>query len=340
MIDLCYGESVTLSQAADITPDKADWQSDNFEGYAIKWFESENPGDMSDAKTVLNDVAASKTVNFDDKALEGTELPVLLYAVDAKYPNGSCKTADTIYIRFNEAPNAEFRTPKIEFCEGNGYGMIDTTLTNGVPSNYTIHWWKGADTLSGTPLGDNKDEKFFEELKSEESGIFTYQLVNNKTCAGDFHNFEVIVNAIPDAPKDENIQYTINGDSSEVLTTEKFVQTLDGSMKLLWFNSVDEPNSKGKNSVNINRSVETTSPYTFYIAYNSPEGCYSERAKVEVLISSLDNIDSIFANNNDEIVNVYTVSGALVKANVKKSEALKGLSNGSYIVGGQKVIVK
>ena len=111
-------------------------------------------------------------------------------------------------------------------------------------------------------------------------------------------------------------------------------------MKLLWFNSVDEPNSKGKNSVNINRSVETTSPYTFYIAYNNTEGCYSERAKVEVIISSLDNIDSIFAANNDEIVNVYTVSGALVKANVKKSEALKGLSNGSYIVGGQKVIVK
>jgi len=51
------------------------------------------------------------------------------------------------------------------------------------------------------------------------------------------------------------------------------------------------------------------------------------------------NIETIVAND-DEIVNVYTVSGALVKSNVKKSEALKGLSNGSYIVGDQKVIVK
>ena len=340
LIDLCYGESVTLSQAADITPDKADWQSDNFEGFAIKWFESENPGDMSDAKTVLNDVVEAKTINYDDSSLVGTELPVLLYAVDAKYPNGSCKTADTIYIRFNKAPDGEFRTPNTEFCEGEGHGMIDTTLTNGVPSNYIIHWWKGADTLSGTPLGDNKDEKFFEEMKSEDSGIFTYQLVDYRTgCAGDFHNFEVTVNATPDAPKEENIQYTINGDSSEVLTTEKFAQTLDESMKLIWFNSVDEPNSKGSYSVEIDRSAATTNPYVFYIAYKDGY-CYSKRSKVEVIISPLDNIKSIATDNDDEIVNVYTVSGALVKANVKKSEALRGLSNGSYIVGDQKVIVK
>ena len=51
------------------------------------------------------------------------------------------------------------------------------------------------------------------------------------------------------------------------------------------------------------------------------------------------NVETIVADD-DEIVNVYTVSGALVKSNVKKSEALKGLSNGSYIVGDQKVIVK
>jgi|GEM_PF-2716218 len=54
---------------------------------------------------------------------------------------------------------------------------------------------------------------------------------------------------------------------------------------------------------------------------------------------SLSTVESI-AVNDDEIVNVYTISGALVKANVKKSEALKGLSNGSYIVGNQKVVVR
>ena len=54
---------------------------------------------------------------------------------------------------------------------------------------------------------------------------------------------------------------------------------------------------------------------------------------------SLSTVESIAAND-DEIVNVYTISGALVKSNVKKSEALKGLSNGSYIVGNEKMIVR
>ena len=54
---------------------------------------------------------------------------------------------------------------------------------------------------------------------------------------------------------------------------------------------------------------------------------------------SLSTVESIAAND-DEIVNVYTISGALVKSNIKKSEALKGLSNGSYIVGNQKVVVR
>ena len=89
----------------------------------------------------------------------------------------------------------------------------------------------------------------------------------------------------------------------------------------------------------IDRSAATTAPYVFYIAYQD-DYCYSKRAKVEVLISSLDNVESIAAANDDESVNVYTVSGALVKANVNKSKALKGLSNGSYLVGDQKVIVK
>lgn len=339
VIDLCYGESVTLSQAADITPDKAGWAPD-FKGFSIKWFESENPSNMSDAKTVLNNVVASKTVNYDDKSLGGTELPVLLYAVDAMYPNGSCNTADTIYIRFNEAPDAEFRNPNTEFCEGEGSGMVDLTLTNGNVSDYTIHWWKGDGDVSGKPIVDDLDEDFFEGLKSANDGIFTYQLVDNKTgCTGEFHYFEVIVNAIPDAPKDEYIQYTINGDSSYILTTEKFAQTLDASYNLIWFMSEAEPNPKGSKSVEIDRSVATTNPYVFYIAYQG-DYCYSKRAKVEVLISSLDNVESIAAANDDEIVNVYTVSGALVKANVKKSEALKGLSNGSYLVGDQKVIVK
>ena len=55
---------------------------------------------------------------------------------------------------------------------------------------------------------------------------------------------------------------------------------------------------------------------------------------------SLSTAESITAKNADDIVNVYTVSGALVKANVKRSEALKGLLEGIYVVGNEKIIVR
>nr|MCR5247783.1 hypothetical protein [Paludibacteraceae bacterium] len=206
VIELCYGESVTLSQAADITPDKADWASADFEGFAIKWFEAEKPGDMLGAKSVLNDKISPKVVQYDDVSLGGTEMPVVLFAVDALYLDGKCKTGDTVYIKFNKVPDAEFRNPKTEFCEGEGKDLVDMTLTNGSASDYTIRWWKGADTLSGTPLGEDKDAAFFEGLKSDEGGTFSYQLVDNKTgCKGDIHNYEVTVNPIPPAPKDEKL---------------------------------------------------------------------------------------------------------------------------------------
>ncbi len=283
VIELCYGESVTLSQAADITPDEADWASADFEGFAIKWFETEKPGDMLGAKSVLKDVVSPKVVSYDDASLGGSEMPVVLYAVDALYLDGKCKTADTVYIRFNEVPDAEFRNPQTEFCEGEGKDLVDMTLTKGTASDYTIHWWKGADTLSGSPLGDNKDEKFFEGLESADGGMFSYQVVDNKTgCKGEVKNYEVIVYPIPEAPKDESLQYTINGDSHEMLTPAKFAQTLDASYDLVWFKSEDDPKSKASlTAFEIDRSVATTSPYVFYIAYKEGE-CISKKAKVVV----------------------------------------------------------
>lgn len=341
LIELCYGESVTLSQAADITPDKSEWASD-FKGFAIKWFESEKPHNMSDAKTVLNDVVMPKTINYDDVNLAGTELPVLLYAVDATDPNGSCTTADTIYIKFIEVPDAEFRNPKAEFCEGEGKGLVDMKLTKGDVSDYTIRWWQGADTLA-TLLGEDKDSTFFESLKATEGGVFSYQLVDNRTgCKGEMHNFEVIVNPIPEKPLDEKILYELTVEK-EILTTDKFNQTLDSTLSLLWYTNVDpaiEFNSKGAKSVEVylNNPNEENS-FVYYIAYKSEEGCFSERAKVDVTVSPITSAESILADEN-EIVNVYTVSGALIKANVKRSDALRGLTEGVYVVGNDKIIVK
>jgi len=183
-----------------------------------------------------------------------------------------------------EISDVEFRNPRAEFCEGEGKGMVDMTLTKGTASDYLIHWWQGADDVSGTLLGDDMDEKFFENLESKDGGMFSYQIVDKNTgCVGEVKNYEIIVNPIPDAPKDEHLLYSMNGNVSEILTTEKFKQTLDPSKKLWWFKSMDEPNSKGTNSVLIDRSVPTYNlkPYEFFIAYQDGD-CLGERAKVVV----------------------------------------------------------
>ena len=51
-------------------------------------------------------------------------------------------------------------------------------------------------------------------------------------------------------------------------------------------------------------------------------------------------VETQSAEEMDELVNVYTISGIIVKSNVKRSEALNGLKKGSYyIVGHEKVLV-
>ncbi len=62
-------------------------------------------------------------------------------------------------------------------------------------------------------------------------------------------------------------------------------------------------------------------------------------AEQKVTITGSNAVISISANDPDEIINVYTITGALVKSNIKRSEALNGLANGAYVVGGVKVIV-
>ena len=56
----------------------------------------------------------------------------------------------------------------------------------------------------------------------------------------------------------------------------------------------------------------------------------------DTLSSSLDiNSD----NAADSIVNVYSVDGAIVKANVRLSDALVNLKKGFYIIGKKKIYV-
>jgi gliding motility-associated-like protein len=271
-IHLCKGESVTLN-SNDVTSTTE--KGDPYSNFLMTW-----SLDGVGKTPALGPVADELVISWEDATEKG--LSVKLTSEDADYPGQKdCMKEAEIIIIADPVPDAAFSDSSKKFCEGDGAGLFDMRLTKGDLSDYTVRWWGNSDTLNSS-LGENKDEKFFEDLKSDEGGVFYYQMVDNKTgCKGDIHNYEVTVNPIPPAPKDEKLQFTINGDSHEILTTAKFGQTLDASLKLVWFKSPSEPNTKAEKSVEIDRSVATTTPYEFYIAYQDGD-CFSERAKVEV----------------------------------------------------------
>ena len=226
VVELCFGESVTLSQKLDITPDILNWEDPNFAGYGIKWFVGEKPGDMIDAETIFKGTVKPDTVKYNNSKLGGNETSVVLYAVDALYPDGECHSKDTIFIRYNVSPEAEFVNSEAEFIEGDGEGNVDLTLTNGTALDYTIHWWKGMDTLSGISIGDDKNKKFFENLTAENGGIYSYQLVDvNTGCAGEIHNYELKIMPL----KTSNSLYFIED-------KDDFVNVYSASGSLIKFN--------------------------------------------------------------------------------------------------------
>ena len=59
--------------------------------------------------------------------------------------------------------------------------------------------------------------------------------------------------------------------------------------------------------------------------------------KIEGTISSINTVSDAAAA---KVVDVYSLSGVKVRANVKAENAVNGLSSGIYIVGGKKVLVK
>ncbi|MBR5695740.1 MAG: hypothetical protein IKX43_05835 [Paludibacteraceae bacterium] len=77
-----------------------------------------------------------------------------------------------------------------------------------------------------------------------------------------------------------------------------------------------------------------------YFRPNDPCGEFSISTPIERTVYCVTSVETQPAENIDEIVNVYTITGTLVKSNVRRSKALDGLKKGSYyIVGHEKVLV-
>jgi len=80
-----------------------------------------------------------------------------------------------------------------------------------------------------------------------------------------------------------------------------------------------------------------------YIDGNGIDTAADDNYDLEIITVSgsiINAVKPIISNNPNQIVNIYTLDGKLLKRNVKSSEALNGLNKGIYIVGKKKVVLK
>lgn len=127
--------------------------------------------------------------------------------------------------------------------------------------------------------------------------------------------------------------------------TISFNQTEDGHVKVIAF-ATDNAPFAGYEGDLLYIDVKGTSLFTedgvlkmSDIYFCESDGTEHQLAPLSVNVNNTTGIIEITGSEN-ETVNVYNMQGQMVKKNVRKNEALNGLSSGCYLVGNQKVYVK
>jgi hypothetical protein len=127
--------------------------------------------------------------------------------------------------------------------------------------------------------------------------------------------------------------------------TISFNQTVDGHVKVIAF-ATDNAPFAGYEGDLLYIDVKGTSLFTedgvlkmSDIYFCESGGTEHQLAPLSVNVNNTTGIIEITGSEN-ETVNVYNMQGQMVKKNVRKNEALNGLSSGCYLVGNQKVYVK
>ena len=127
--------------------------------------------------------------------------------------------------------------------------------------------------------------------------------------------------------------------------TISFNQTEDGHVKVIAFATDNAPFAGFEGDL-LYIDVKGTSLFAgdgvlkmSDIYFCESDGTEHQLAPLSVNVNNTTGIIEITGSEN-ETVNVYNMQGQMVKKNVRKNEALNGLSCGCYLVGNQKVYVK
>lgn len=180
-------------------------------------------------------------------------------------------------------------------------------------------------------LGENADKEFvFEKIDEVEAGVpFLFvadaELTNNEaTFSFGGGSFEDATDT--DYAAEAQDQNGMQGTFDDVMVDAGCGVFWSGSFMITTSNSAAYVKSVGANGGYFNgkqpKDVTAAGDYKF-----KPYG-------------TVDSINQIVAGDSEAPVNVYNLSGVLVRQNVKAGQATNGLAKGLYIVNGKKLFVK
>ena len=178
-------------------------------------------------------------------------------------------------------------------------------------------------------LGENADNEFvFEEISSVDAGVpFLFvaeaDLENGEAA---FYLENAIGDEMPEYTTVAQDQNGMQGVFDGVSVNAGCGVFWGGSFMITTINSADYLRNVGANSG--------------YFNGKQPKGVTAEGDYKINVYGTVDSINQIVAGDSEAPVNVYNLSGVLVRQNVKAGQATNGLAKGLYIVNGKKFFVK
>lgn len=178
-------------------------------------------------------------------------------------------------------------------------------------------------------LGENAENEFvFEGISSVDAGIpFLFvaeaDLENGEAA---FYLENAIGDEMPEYTTVAQDQNGMQGVFDGVSVNAGCGVFWGGSFMITTINSADYLRNVGANSG--------------YFNGKQPKGVTAEGDYKINVYGTVDSINQIVAGDSETPVNVYNLSGVLVRKNVKAGQATNGLAKGLYIVNGKKLFVK
>ena len=231
----------------------------------------------------------------------------------------------------NGADNSSFGFEEVTSDNLNVDGEFMWGVQSGAPQIITLPVAVSG-VNSGTAykfLGENAEHEFvFEEIDGVEAGV-PFLFVADADLANNEASFNLEGNSsFANATEYATVAQDQNGmqGTFEDITVSDGCGVYYGGQFYILRNAVAYLRNVGANSG--------------YFNGKQPKGVTAAGDYKFKVYGTVDSINQIVAGDSEAPVNVYNLSGVLVRQNVKAGQATNGLAKGLYIVNGKKLFVK